>query len=42
MLNEDYREMLQELTAGKVKYLLVGVYDLADAEALESLLHKPE
>ena len=29
MLNEDYREMLQELSAGKVKYLLVGAYAMA-------------
>jgi len=29
MLNEDYREMLQELSAGKVRFLLVGAYALA-------------
>ncbi len=29
MLNEDYREMLQELSAEKVKFLLVGAYALA-------------
>lgn len=29
MLNNDYKEMLQELSAGKVKFLLVGAYALA-------------
>ena len=29
MLNEDYREMLQKLSAEKVKFLLVGAYALA-------------
>lgn len=29
MLNEDYREMLQELSGEKVKFLLVGAYALA-------------
>ena len=29
MLNEDYREMLQELSAQKVKFLLLGAYALA-------------
>ncbi|HPG65642.1 MAG TPA: hypothetical protein PLO37_02265 [Candidatus Hydrogenedentes bacterium] len=29
MLNEDYREMLSELSAEKAKFLLVGAYALA-------------
>ena len=29
MLNEDYKEMLQELSAEKVRFLLVGAYALA-------------
>lgn len=29
MLNEDYKEMLQELSAGNVRFLLVGAYALA-------------
>ncbi len=29
MLNEDYKEILQELSAGKVEFLLVGAYALA-------------
>jgi hypothetical protein len=29
MLNEDYKDMLQALSAEKVKFLLVGAYDLA-------------
>ena len=29
MLNEDYRELLQELSVEKVKFLLVGAYALA-------------
>lgn len=29
MLNEDYKEILQELSAEKVKFLLVGAYALA-------------
>jgi hypothetical protein len=29
MLNEDYREMLQELSGENVKFLLVGAYALA-------------
>jgi len=29
MLNEDYKDMLQALSAEKVKFLLVGAYALA-------------
>jgi len=29
MLNKDYRDMLQSLTAEQVKFLLVGAYALA-------------
>jgi hypothetical protein len=29
MLNNDYREMLQELSVGKVEFLLVGAYAMA-------------
>ena len=37
MLNEDYKEMLQDLSAEKVRFLLGGAYALADTEALEAL-----
>lgn len=39
MLNKDYKEMLQSLADEQVKFLLMGAYALADAEALEALKH---
>ena len=37
MLNKDYRDMLHALSDEKVRFLLVGAYDLAEAEALEAI-----